>query len=94
MKVSNSGEVVITYPQDINEETTDMRVIVNKFSKTKFKKVLDEAVVFNDDAKDDILRILNEEKDALKNLRSIEEKIQLRLPENFRVWSRHDKLEQ
>jgi len=94
MKVSNSGEVVITYPQDVDEHTTDMRVIVNKFSKTKFKKVLDEAVVFNDDAKDDILRILNEEKDALKNLRSIEEKIQLRLPENFRVWSRHDKLEQ
>ena len=92
MKVNDLGDVIITYPQDVEEDTTDMRVIVNKFAKNQRKRTLDEALVFRDTAKDDILRILNQEKSTLENLESIEKKVQQRLPENFRDETRLIKL--
>ena len=70
-----------------------MRVIVNKFGKDMKTRVLDEHMVFRDDAKDDILRILNNEKDIIENLKIIEDKSQKRLPENFRDYTFLNKLD-
>ena len=70
-----------------------MRVIVNKFGKEMKTRVLDEHMVFRDDAKDDILRILNNEKDIIENLKIIEDKSQKRLPENFRDYTFLNKLD-
>ena len=92
MKVNNDGDVIITYPEDVDENTTDMRVIVNMFAKNQRKRTLDEEVVFKDSAKDDIRRILNNEKAMIENLINIEDKVQKRLPENFRNFEYIEKL--
>jgi hypothetical protein len=46
MKVENNGQVIITYPVDVDIESTDMRVIVNKFAKDQPTQILDEEVKF------------------------------------------------
>ena len=84
MQVGNDGHVTFTYPFDERQENTEMIVIVNRFAKDQPKRVLDEKLKFEDNAKDDILDILNSEMAVLNNLIAIEKRAQDRLPKKFR----------
>ena len=74
VKLDDDGLVTFTSPLDEDENNTEFRVIVQRYSKDGKRQVMDEGLTFRVDAKTDIHRILESQKSLLVNLQSIENK--------------------